>query len=184
MKLITISILVLYCSLLNSQTIEKPEKNYWLNSGIGIYCAPRSAGFTWNVMSLQQIHKTSSWKIKLMYSEELNILGPSPSEHFYEADFLLGKLTGGNSFHFSVHGGLGFIGGVTRGEPVNGGDDGFFRTTHYEKENIGTFCVPVEASLNTTGTENRIGMGVTVYGNINTIASQWGITLGIFIRLD
>jgi hypothetical protein len=182
MKTITISIFVLYCSLLSSQTTEKTEKSYWLNSGLGIYCAPQSAGFVWNVISLQQINRTKSWKIKLMYSEELNLFGPSPSEHFYEAGFLTGRVSAGNVLRVSLHGGLGFTGGTTRGdymytEPV------FFGASHYEKKDFFTLGIPVEAGIRAVAVKNSLELGFTAHANLNTIASQFGITMNIFIHL-
>jgi hypothetical protein len=186
MKTIAISILLVYCSFLNGQT-EKPEKSYWLNSGLGFYGAFQSGGFTWNVLSFQRLKETDSWKLKILYSEDGSISLAStskrPHEHFYQADLLLGKVTTGNAFRFSIHGGLGFIGGVIRGDYLHT-ENFFFTTEYYEKEEFFTLCIPVETSLRLISIKNSIDLGLTLYGNLNTRASQWGITSGIFIRIN
>ena len=182
MKKLLLVTLLLHCLLINGQNKTEPEKHLWLSSGLGCYGSNKTGGFTFD-LDLEQINYTNTSKIKLCYSDELNLFGPSPSERYLELDFLSGKSYPLGFLRISALGGLGLMVTKTRTNLIEN-PDGFWGYNTYETKVGVTPCVPVEINISGFLFHESFEIGLTGFGNLNFISAQAGIMIKLGIKMN
>lgn len=160
-----------------AQIPDKSNKRYWIDLGVGGYVSNESTeGFSLN-MGCSFYHDSSLYKIRVLLSEEFKLFGPHPNESSYELG-LMKSITFGNKYLQVVFsGGLGLFGGVKRGDLLyTEPSQGWFTIgdrRHFEADNFIVPSIPIEADF-TLKASNNIGVGLTLFGDINYKRPQIG----------
>jgi len=156
------------------------NRQYWINGGLGVSSAGLSSGVGFSHQTGKQLITVRS-----TYNEELNIFGPSPAERVWDVGVMYGRIAKSKYGFASVSAGLGLVGGVKRGTYLgdNLDDDyGWFviKIDRYEKDKFVTLGFPAEIQAFWTPL-SKLGIGITLYGNLNPEKSFAGFLVSIQI---
>lgn len=152
--------------------------NNWINAGIGGCSVGLSSGANFSHQSGKKIIS-----VRATYNEELNIFGPTPSEQAWDVGVMYGGIAKSKYGFASISAGLGLVGGVKRGRYLGYNRDDscgwfFIRIDQYEKIDFLTFGIPAEIQAFWTPF-SKLGIGVTVYGNLNPEKPFAGLLVSI-----
>lgn len=177
MKKLPLFVIALFCCLQANyaQTIDLKTARYWADAGIGTYSSSSSAGFSLN-LGLNFGFKNNVFRARFLTMEELNILGPSPTERFTSAGLLVGKTFSRKFFQAQVSGGLGVSTGIMRGrlisdpQTTSGGmgwpsmslSDGRV----FETKSFLALSIPVEVEMLLKPIKYA-GLGMSLFGDLN-----------------
>lgn len=141
------------------------KHHYWINIGFGGSSHGISSGaiFSYRI-------KGNLISFRFIYNEELNILGPSPSESVWEFGLLYGINTKASYGLASISGGISMVGGVRRGKYLS--SEGWF-SSNYEKLTFMSIGIPIEGQLFWTPF-SFLGVGIYAFANLNTEGSFAG----------
>ena len=165
-------VLIFFFCMLMSLNAQKDEKKTisvsktWFSAGVGLGNIGPSIG-----LSLNHLHNDRLFKVRFVREEEfvLNLFGSSPPpESVWDIGLLYGfcRTKGKSSIMFSS--------GVSYVEGMRLGDD----DTNYKEISISTIGLPVEAQFMWPFSK-CMGLGVTLFGNINSESIFGGITLNL-----
>ncbi|MBN2103413.1 hypothetical protein JW835_05155 [bacterium] len=119
--------------------------------------------------------KTGIFKIRYSRHEELNILGPDPSENVWDIGLMRGVSKKSRTACLSFSSGLALVGGVRRGEYLY--SDGWF-SSHYERDRFLTVGIPVETHF-VYALSERFGLGFLLFANLNFEESFIGMAVSL-----
>ena len=172
MKKVLFILLIIYTQSLYSQKSNDSTHLIFGTIGIGAFDAEHSGGIDAQ-FSLDFQKKHDQWKIRYIGASEFNLFGPSPLETFNDFGVLYGRVANYKDIQFSVSGGFGIVTGVMRGAYITS-TSGFFSFPEYEKRQFFTYGIPLEANFSYNPLK-FLGVGLTVFANINPESSFWGI---------
>jgi hypothetical protein len=160
----------IYSTGVESRPAQPEERSAWLNGGLG-------GGSTGPSVGLSFSYRVGSNLISVrgIYSEEFEIMGPSPSEWVMDIGVLYGVNAKASYGIASLSGGVSLVRGVRRGRYL-GSSGGWFGTSNYEKLSYSTFGIPIEGQLFWTPSSD-IGFGVSAYADSNPERSFAGALL-------
>ena len=141
---------------------------------LGGSSAGLSAGLSYSLQNGK--HLTT---IRSTYNEELVIFGPSPAESIWDIGVMYGRGAKSKYGFASIAAGLGLVGGVKRGSYL-GHTGGWFGTDWYTENDFFTLGIPAEIQAFFTPF-SILGIGVTLYGNLNFEKSFAGLMFCIQI---
>jgi len=148
---------------------------YWFNGGIGSSSAGLSAG-----ISFSHLNGKHLLTVRLTYNEEFVIFGPSPAENAWDFGCMYGRVTKSKYGFASIAAGLGLVGGVRRGRYLGYDVNGWFGTSWYAEDDFFTLGIPAELQAFWTPF-SKLGIGVTLYGNLNPEKPFAGLLVSIQI---
>lgn len=156
------------------------NRQYWINGGPGASSAGLSAG-----LSFSHLNGKHLITVRSTYNEELIIFGPSPAESIWDVGVMYGRSAKSKYGFASVSAGLGLVGGVKRGTYLGDNlDDGYgwfvIKIDRYEKDEFVTLGFPAEIQAFWTPL-SKLGIGITLYGNLNPEKSFAGFLVSIQI---
>lgn len=125
-------------------------------------------------------------------AQELDILGPTPSEEVWDVGVLIGRQARGKRGYTSLAAGLALVGGMQRGERITTPPRPCYTLDFwcvlgealtpekYEKEPFETVGIPIELEAGFTFTP-VLGLTADVWANLNRTRSAGGFTLGLVV---
>lgn len=133
--------------------------------------------------------RNTAFTVRASVVEEFNILGPSPSENVWDLGVLYGAQVTGRRAYLTAEAGIAVVGGMRRGERLTPRVQcydvlsclaGAFTPVEYARDPFLTVGIPLEleAGLNLT---SKLGISVSVFGNLNTQRALVGTSVGIVI---
>ncbi len=163
-----------------SQNKTSNFSNNWINAGIGVCSFGLSSGANFSHQFGKKLIT-----IRATYNEELNIFGPSPSEQAWDAGVMYGGIAKSKYGFASISAGLGLVCGVKRGRYIDDNRDDsygwfFIKIDQYEKIDFLTLGIPTEIQAFWTPF-SKLGIGVTLYGNLNPEKPFAGLLVSIQI---
>ena len=172
MKSVLFFLFLIYAQSLYSQKSNDSTHLIFGTIGIGAFDAENSGGIDVQ-FSLDFQKKHNQWKIRYIGATEFYIFGPSPPETFNDIGVLYGRVANYKDIQFSISGGLGIVTGIMRGAYITS-TPGWFSFPEYEKRHFFTYGIPLEAQFSYNPLK-FLGIGATVFANINPESSFWGI---------
>ncbi|MDD2565086.1 MAG: hypothetical protein PHU27_12805 [Salinivirgaceae bacterium] len=168
----------------NTVTEFTESGKFWFDIGIGNYYTTDSdyEGFSSNV-SFNMLNKSLLYKIRYMIHDELVIFNVTPSEKYQEVGMLIGTGYSVKWFQCFVSGGIGLISGTQRGDILYTTPSDWFSlggTNYYEMDKFITPSIPIELEL-TLKPIKYMGVGFSLYGNLNLKQSLYGFTIKLGI---
>jgi hypothetical protein len=173
MKKALFFLFLIYTQSLYSQKSNDSQLIFCTIGG-GVYDGEKSGGLD-GLISLDFQKKSYQWKIRYVGVTEFNLFGPNPPENYNDIGVLYGRVSNYKNIQLSISGGFGLVTGNRRGAYLYT-PPGWFSSPEYEKKQIFTLGIPLEAEINYNPFK-FLGLGFAVYANINPENSFWGINL-------
>jgi len=124
--------------------------------------------------SLGTRHGNRVITVRVAKTDELNILGPLPSESRSDVSVLIGRIAPGRYGFATASAGVGVVHSVKRGEYLRS-DPGFLGAVYYQR--LSDTTVGVALSAKAVLSTHHAGFGLEGFGNINPKASFVGLAL-------
>ena len=154
--------------------------NNWINAGVGVCSFGLSSGANFSHQSGKKLIT-----VRATYNQELTIFGPTPSEEAWDVGVMYGGIAKSKYGFASISAGLGLVGGVKRGSYLGSNFQGRYAwfaiiTEQYKENNFLTLGIPAEIQAFWTPF-SKVGIGFTLYGNLNLEKSFAGLLISIQI---
>ncbi len=146
----------------------RESSRYWVNAGFGAASTGIGAGASISVPAGRTL-----FTLRVAYTEEFKIIGPSPKENAWDIGFLAGYLAENENGILSGSAGLSLVSVQRRGEFL--GSSGMF-SSDYSSDIRTTVGIPLEIQLIWTPIE-FLGIGIDGFGNLNPEKSYAGVML-------
>ncbi|MPN53579.1 hypothetical protein SDC9_201243 [bioreactor metagenome] len=119
------------------------------------------------------------YKVRFLWNKEFDLLGSNdPSEEFYSAGVMIGKVRSNQYIQFRYSGGIGVIGGVKRGDKLLYTTGSWLKKNYYGEENFITPSIPLELDLIFKPIKH-FGIGFAIWGELNYKRPMGGIIFKI-----
>lgn len=150
----------------------KDSSLYWINLGFGGSSFEFATGFSFSHQT-QREHGLLS--IRFIHNEKLSLFS-SPAETLWDFGILYGIMNKGTYGMVSISGGGSIVGGVRKGELL----EGEWFSSKYTRKNFTSVGIPLESQLMLTPSP-FFGIGLYGFANLNPEQSYFGILLNLQI---